>query len=44
MIEARTQDNNSFIILCMKEPYYVMNIMESWMTLDELEGAKTALE
>ena len=24
----------------MKEPYYVMKIMVSWMTLDELEGAR----
>ena len=39
MIEARTEDNNLFKIFCMKEPDYVMNIMASWMTLDELEGA-----
>ena len=25
----------------MKEPDYVMKIMASWMTLDELEGART---
>ena len=25
----------------MKEPEYVMKIMASWMTIDELEGAKT---
>ena len=38
MIEERTQDNKLFIILCMKDSYYVMNIMASWMKLDELEG------
>ena len=41
MIETRNQDNKLFQILCMKEPYYVMNIMASWITLDQLEGAKT---
>ena len=41
MIEARTRYNKPFRIFCMKEPDYVMNIMVSWMTLDELEGAKT---
>ena len=41
MLEARTQENKSFRIFCMKEPDYVMNIMVSWMTLRELEGAKT---
>ena len=41
MLEAINQDNNSFQIFCMKEPDYVMNIMVSWMTLRELEGAKT---
>ena len=25
----------------MKDPYYLMNIVESWMTLDELEDSKT---
>ena len=25
----------------MKEPYYVMNIMTSWIKLDELKGKKT---
>ena len=25
----------------MKEPYYVMKIMASWMSLDPLEGTKT---
>ena len=41
MIEARTEDNKLFKIFCMKEPYYVMKIMVSWMTFDELEGART---
>ena len=40
IIEARTQDNKPYQILCIKESYYVMNIMENWMTLDELEGEK----
>ena len=30
-----------FKIFCMKDLYYVMKIMVSWMTLDELEGART---
>ena len=41
MIQAITQDNKSLIILCMKETYYAIKVMASWMTLDELEGAKT---
>ena len=41
MIEARTQDIKSLIILYMKETDYVMNIMASWMTLDKLESART---
>ena len=41
MIEARTQDNRPFQIFFMKEPYYVMNIMTSWIKLDELKGKKT---
>ena len=32
-----------FKIFCMKEPYYVMKIMVSWMTLDELEGGRTRI-
>ena len=27
MLEARTQDNRSFMIFCMKEPDYVMKVM-----------------
>ena len=41
MFEARTQENKSFRMFCMKEPDYVIKIMASWITLDELEGAKT---
>ena len=41
MIEAITQDNKLFQIFFMKDTDYVINIMESWTTLDELEGAKT---
>ena len=44
MLEARTQDNKSFRIFCMKDPDYVMKIMASWFTLDELEGVKTGIE
>ena len=43
MLEARTEDNNLFRIFCMKEPYYVMKVMASWITLDELEGTKTRI-
>ena len=43
MLEAITQGNKLFRIFYMKEPYYVMKIMESWMTLDELEGANTRI-
>ena len=41
MLEARTYDNRTFRIFCMKESDYAMNIMENWMTLDDLEGART---
>ena len=41
MIEVRTEDNKLFKTFCMKDPDYVMKIMVSWMTLDELEGART---
>ena len=41
MLEARTQENKPFRIFCMKEPDYVMNIMASWMTLDEVQSTKT---
>ena len=41
MIEAQTEDNKLFKIFCMKKPDYVMKIMASLITLDELEGAST---
>ena len=41
MIEVRTEDDKLFKIFFMKEPGYVTKIMASWMTLDELEGART---
>ena len=41
MIESRTEDRKLFIIFCMKLPDYVMKIMASWMTLDELEGVRS---
>ena len=41
MIEARTKDNKSLKIFCMKEIDYAMKIMASWMAIDELEGART---
>ena len=43
-IEATTQMNNSLKIFCMKDPDYVMRIMEIWMALDELEGKKTRID
>ena len=41
MPEAINQENKMIQIFFMKEPDYVVNIMVSWMTLDELDGAKT---
>ena len=41
MLEAATEDGKPFLIFCFKYPNYVMKIMISWMTLDELEGANT---
>ena len=35
VIEARTQENKSFQIICTKEPDYLINIMASCMTLDD---------
>ena len=39
MLEAATEFGKTFFIFFFKDPDYVMNIMSSWMTLDELEGA-----
>ena len=41
MVMAATEEGKPFKIFCFKEPDYVMKIMASWMTLDELEGANT---
>ena len=41
MIMAANEEGKPFKIFCFKEPDYVMNIMASWMTLDELEGANS---
>ena len=41
ILEARTQENKPFQLFFFKELYYVMKIMSIWMTLDELEVAKT---
>ena len=40
MIEARAEDNKLFKIFFMKETNYGTKIIASWMTLDELEGAR----
>ena len=40
MLDTRTEDNKPLQIFCMKQKYYVMNKMASWMTLDNLEGKK----
>ena len=42
MLEAITEEGPEgkvFKIFCFKEPYYVMKIMATWMTLEELDGA-----
>ena len=44
MFEAITEegyDGKAFRIFCFKEPEYVMKIMATWMTLEELVGADT---
>ena len=41
IIESRNQYNRSFRIFCMKDTDHVMNILVSWITLDDSEGAKT---
>ena len=38
-LEAYTEESNQFRIFCFKETDYVTKIMESWKTLDDLEGA-----
>ena len=47
MLEAITEEGpevKAFKIFCFKEPEYVMNIMATWMTLEELDGADTRRE
>ena len=41
MLKARTQDNNSLLIFCMKETDYMINILASWKMFDEFEVEKT---
>ena len=41
MLEAITQDNKLFRILCMKDTDYVMKIISIWIKLYELYGTKT---
>lgn len=41
MLQTKTEEGKPFKIFCMKEPDYVMKVMASWMTLNELEGART---
>ena len=40
MIEAKNQENKMSLIFFMKENNYATKIMPSFMTRDELEGAK----
>ena len=47
MLEAITEEGpegKAFKIFCFKEPEYVMKIMATWMTLEELDGADTRRE
>jgi hypothetical protein len=44
MLEAKTEEGKPFRIFCFKEPDYVMKIMATWMTLDELEDHPTRRE
>ena len=41
MLEAATEYSRPYHIFCFKETDYVMKIMASWMTLDDLDGANT---
>ena len=44
MLEAITEEvpeGKAFKIFCFKDPKYVVNIMATWMTLEELDGADT---
>ena len=47
MLEAITEEvpeSKAFKIFCSKESEYVMKIMATWMTLEELDGADTRRE
>ena len=40
MLEAITEESpegKAFNIFCFEEPEYVMNIMVTWMTMEELD-------
>ena len=39
--DIKTDEGKSINIYCMKEPYYVIKLMISWMTLNNSEGANT---
>ena len=41
MLEAATEYGNPVHIFLFKYPRYLMNILESWMTLDNMEGVNT---
>ena len=46
MVEVMTEEGpqgKPFKIFCFKEPDYIMKIMATWMTLDELPEANTGL-
>ena len=47
MLEAITEEDPEgkiFKIFCFKEPEYVMKIMATWMTLEELDRADNRRE
>ena len=47
MLEAINEEGTegkAYKIFCSKEPEYVMKIMATWMTLEELDGADTRRE
>ena len=41
MLEDATEDNNTLCILCFKDTDYIMKVMASQMTFNELEEANT---
>ena len=47
ILEAITEEvpeGKALKIFCFKEPQYVMKIMATWITLEELDGADTRRE